>query len=274
MNGLILHCGADKVTRKDVYDVPTPEPTDSHFPIPHQALIETVTDKMADAGLTIASHVHSITASGMRYFGLMEVKMDKEWVEEAKEPDDYKLIIGLRNTHDRSFAAGFVGGSHVMVCDNLCFFGEVKIGRKHTRYIERDLPGLVDKAVGQLASARVSQDQRIAWYKEHELDEPLCHDLLIKALDDGIIAGSKIPKVLAQWREPDHEEFTEDGMSYWRLHNAFTEILKPIALNDKATRTMKLNGLLDGSSGLLAHRAVGQPEVGVVDGANGERGAA
>lgn len=273
MNGLILHCGADKVTRKDVYDVPTPEPTDSHFPIPHEALIETVRDKMADAGLKVASHVHSLTASGMRYFGLMEVKMDDDW--DGEESDDYKLIIGLRNTHDRSFAAGFVGGSHVMVCDNLCFFGEIKIGRKHTRHIERDLPGLVDNAVGQLASARVSQDERIAWYKENELpDDALLHDLLIKALDDGIIAGSKIPKVLAQWREPEHEEFTANGMSYWRLHNAFTEILKPISLNDKATRTMKLNGLLDGSSGLLAHRAVAQPEVGVVDGANGERGAA
>jgi hypothetical protein len=29
----------------------------------------------------------------------------------------------------------------VFVCDNLAFSGEIKIARKHTRFIVRDLPG-------------------------------------------------------------------------------------------------------------------------------------
>jgi hypothetical protein len=277
--GLILHCGAHKVSRHDVNQVPTPEPeytvsesgtrTATHYPISHSLLIDTVTEKMEDAGLKIVKHVHSMTAAGQRYFGLMEIKMDDEW--ETKHGDvvkDYDLVIGLRNAHDKAYAAGFVGGTRVTVCDNLCFFGEVKIGRKHTRFIERDLPALVDKAVFKLTDARRTQDERIAWYKSHQLEHGQCHDLLVKALDSRIIAGSKLPKVLEQWRNPAHPEFAANGLSYWRLHNAFTEVLKPISLTDKATRTMKLNGLLDGASGLLSNRQVKlapEPEHEIVD---------
>ena len=42
-------------------------------------------------------------------------------------------------------------GSQVLVCDNLSFFGEVVLTRRHTRFIERDLPDFV-AAFGRLQS--------------------------------------------------------------------------------------------------------------------------
>jgi hypothetical protein len=33
-------------------------------------------------------------------------------------------VLGLRNSHDKRFPAGLVGGSAVFVCDNLAFSGE------------------------------------------------------------------------------------------------------------------------------------------------------
>ena len=62
--------------------------------------------------------------------------------------DDYGLVIGLRNSHDKSFPASIALGSGVFVCDNLAFSAEVTIARRHTRFIERDLPRVVHTAVG------------------------------------------------------------------------------------------------------------------------------
>ena len=54
--------------------------------------------------------------------------------------EDYCWVLGLRNSHDKTFPAGIVAGASVFVCDNLSFSGEIKFARKHTRFIVRDLP--------------------------------------------------------------------------------------------------------------------------------------
>jgi hypothetical protein len=49
--------------------------------------------------------------------------------------------------------------------------------------------------------------------------------VIIQALDSRIVTVTKLPDVLAEWREPRHAEFRE-GRTAWRLFNALTEILK------------------------------------------------
>ena len=81
----------------------------------------------------------------------------------------FGLVIGLRNSHDKSFPSALALGNRVFVCDNLAFSGEIKLSRKHTKNISRDLPGLVTKAVGRLADLRQFQAKRIEAYKAADL---------------------------------------------------------------------------------------------------------
>ena len=70
--------------------------------------------------------------------------------------EDYCWVLGLRNSHDKTFPTGIVAGASVFVCDNLSFSGEVKFARKHTRFIMRDLPMLTGRAVGLLMASITS----------------------------------------------------------------------------------------------------------------------
>jgi len=94
-------------------------------------------------GLVVGTQAHSLSHGGLRYFGLMEV-------QRAESDEDYCWVLGLRNSHDKTFPAGITAGASVFVCDNLSFSGEVKLARKHTTHITRDLPRLVQSAVGKL----------------------------------------------------------------------------------------------------------------------------
>ncbi len=78
---------------------------------------------------------------GARYFGLMEI-------HSRKSSEDYCWVLGLRNSHDKTFPAGIVAVASVFVCDNLSFLGEVKFSRQHTVHINRDLPQLVERSIG------------------------------------------------------------------------------------------------------------------------------
>jgi hypothetical protein len=140
---LVLHCGATAVSRVEVARVSTPRPTETWTPIPHVSLIEEVEGALRSTGLKIGQQVHSLNQDGARYFGLTEV-------HGSHDPGDCSLVLRLRNSHDKTFPVGLVAGASVFVCDNLSFSGEVRLTRKHTVHLQRDLPRLVGRGVDQL----------------------------------------------------------------------------------------------------------------------------
>jgi len=178
-----------------------------------------------------------LTKDGNRYFGLLQVV-------NGHNADDFGMVIGVRNSHDKSFPAGLVVGASVFVCDNLSFSGEIKLARKHTSMINRDLPQLIGRAMGQLGTHRRTQDRRFAAYKTTELSDGEAHDLMIRAIDARVCPVTTIPNVIAEWRRPRHPEFSADGKTAWRLFNAFSEALKG-NLDYLPKRTQALHGLMD-----------------------------
>jgi hypothetical protein len=205
--------------------------------------LEQVESTLIAGGMTVVNQAHALWQDGLRYFGLLEVA-------NGQMHDDYGLVVGLRNSHDKSFPAAIALGSAVFVCDNLAFSAEVTIARRHTRFIERDLPRVVHTAVGRLADMRGQQDERICAYKESKLSDPAAHDLLIRAVDSLVLPVTQVPAVLEQWRTPSHDEFAADGKTVWRFHNAMTHVWKGRNLAALPRRSQALHGLLDSVCGL------------------------
>ncbi len=237
---LCLHCGADAVTPEIVYEAPTPSPTDTRFPIPHGRVLDQVRLALQVDGFSIVAEAHGLTHDGNRYFGLLQVV-------NGQGHDDYSIVVGVRNSHDKTFPAALALGSGVFVCDNLAFRGEVKLARKHTRFIDRDLPLLVNRAVGLLGAHRQGLDLQIAAYKQQEIADAQAHDFIIRALDAGVVPSSTIERVVREWRTPSHDEFAP--RTAWSLFNAFTEVLKGNA-RMALPRTQALHGLMDAVCGI------------------------
>ena len=239
---LILHCGSSAVPRIEVARVNTPKPTETWQPIPHITLIETVEDALRSTGLKIGNQVHALNEEGSRYFGLAEV-------HNGHDANDYAMVVGIRNSHDKSFPVGLLAGTSILICDNLAFSGEVRLTRKHTSNLLRDLPQLVSHGVGRLYDLFGHQSQRIEAYKNYRIKDKTAHDIVIRSFDTGAITSRMIPTVLKEWREPRHEEFREK--SAWSLFNAFTETLKG-NLTELPKRTQALHALMDNHVGLPA----------------------
>jgi hypothetical protein len=142
-----------------------------------------------------------------------------------------------------------VAGAQVFVCDNLSFSGDVKIARKHTRFILRDLPFLTQQAIGGVMERWHHQDQRISAYKGKNVTNRSAHDLIIRSTDVGACTTRQIPAILQEWRNPRHEEF--QPRTLWSLFNSVTEVQKT-NLDALPTRTEALHGLLDSFARLQA----------------------
>jgi hypothetical protein len=238
---MLLHCGAELVDRPTLFSVRTPRGTDTWYPLPHRVLLEEVQTQLETAGFRIGRESHALSHEGARYFGVMEVRLP------GQPQRDYAWVVGLRNSHDRTFPAGLVAGTSVFTCDNLAFSGEVKISRKHTRFAYRDLRNLTARAVGRLGDKFHNLDHRIEAYRNEPVADWQAHDLIIRAVDCRAITTSQVPKVVDEWRNPEHEEFK--GRNLWSLFNAFTEAYKGQNPSTTMHRSEALHGLCDGVVG-------------------------
>jgi hypothetical protein len=241
--GLILHCGGSRTTREELTKAPTPEGTRTWYPMPHHDLLEEVSAQLRCCGFKTTAESHGLSHEGKRYFGVMEVALPGRDNETG-----HSWVVGLRNSHDKTFPAGLVAGTRTFVCDNLAFTGEVKISRKHTKNAWRDVQHLTARAVGQLGDRFLELDRRIQMYKELEVNPAEAHDLMIRALDCRAITASQVAPVLQEWRKPQHDEFAPRNL--WSLFNSFTEVYKKQNPTIMLRRSEALHGLCDSLVGV------------------------
>jgi hypothetical protein len=261
MNGLMLHAGANVATLDQLNDVPTPEPYDGWTPVAHRVIRDAIADRLTEGSLAITEETIGLYKDGARAFGVMSVRRADIGPFEVLEGEGgYGLVFGWRNSHDKSFAAACALGSRVFVCDNLAFSGEVQLARKHTRYILRDLPSLVERAIAKLAGMRQSMVDRYTAYQQREITRSQANDMVIRALDAKAVTVTRIPSVLAEYRNPRHEEFKPRTL--WSLFNSFTEVAKEDGLPTQQSRSLLLQSVFDRAAGvqnLIAPPADDQP---------------
>ena len=164
---------------------------------------------------TILEEQYGLARDGQRMFGVMRINKSSS--------TEWSRCIGIRNSHDKSFAAGLTAGISVRVCSNLAFGGTTVIKRRHTSRIE--LCDLVNRAVETLENEflileDVAEELKIKYLESD--DE--ARSRIVRAAEIGAINSSDIVPVYREFKNPSHEAFLEP--TRWSLLNAFTETIK------------------------------------------------
>ena len=205
------------VDRSRLREIPTPRPTLSWTPLPHDVLMDRVEDQVSQRGYRIEDSRCLLTHGGDRFLGTVTIS--------NRNNLGYRRMIGVRNSHDKTKAAGLIAGVRVIVCSNGMFTGdEVCLSRKHTSRLFEDLDEKIEAGFEKVFSEWERNDLRIVSYREKELSDADAHDLVVRSMDADAVAPSALPRVLKEYREPWHEEFMP--RTAWSLYNAFTEVMK------------------------------------------------
>lgn len=231
---LCLHRGAEHVDFTTLREVPVPESTKSHVPIPHARFVDLVKSTLGYFGHEVTGEEHGVTEDGMRYFGLLQLKSPYH---------DYCDVVGLRNSNDKSFPAAVSYGSTAFICDNLAFIGDNIVNRRHTAKLLRDLPGLIMEMVEPLATARERQQRVIQLYKETDINLVQADHIVMESFRQGVINVQRIAEVQNEWENPSYEDF--QPRTAWSLFNAFTHVLQG-RVAEKPVTTQRLHTIIDG----------------------------
>ena len=213
-------------------------------PIAHATLVDEFLSQMETAKLEVVQSYFTLARNGQRFFALFQV----EGIN-SPHSNEVGTVIGLRNSHDKSFRAAICVGCAPFVCTNLVFSNEIVLGRRHTVNIMADLPRVISGAIGKLSDHWLDNDRRIDAYKGYALDDSEAHHLTVEMFRHGAINKTHIADVVKQWHEPDHDEFSP--RTGWSLYNAASNVLRGnlAALNP---RSDALHGLLDLKFGVHA----------------------
>lgn len=235
---LVLHRGAQEVSRAELEAVPTPASTATWFPIAHAEVLETASVTLAAAGFQIARSRLALSRNNGRFFATLDLT--------ASIASGITLAVGIRNSIDRSLPIAFCAGSRVFICDNLAFNSEIVIARKHTRFGHSRFAEAVARAVQGLQQYRENEAVRIRKWQLTDITDDEADALLLRSFEREIVSAPMLPGAIKEWRHPSFEEF--EPRTLWSLFNAITAVLGPRQKTNPqefAAMTLRLHGLFE-----------------------------
>jgi hypothetical protein len=233
--GRILYGSGPVMSLEQLERVNTPAPKGRfHRPVPFSDFAGATVQALEDHGLNVVHSEYQVTGSkedpASRFFGALEIQ-PAPLEGQLITADDWKLIVGMRGSHDQSIQRGLVLGSRVMVCSNLCFSGDLGAWKtKQTLNIDERLPAIIRDAVERIPGMAERENVLFDRMRDLQMSQRQGDAALVEMHRRGALPGPQLTRALAEWVEPTHQEhITESGHDWsgWRLFNAATESLKP-----------------------------------------------
>ncbi len=223
---------ARRVTREELSLIAPPPSTDTHKPLRHSELVNSLQEALAFRHIEITAEEYCIAKDGMRLFGLLEVNAEYEGV---------RFALGIRNANDKSMRLGIVAGYRVMVCSNMAFSGEFKpMLAKHTKHM--DLVETLSIGVDRIQRGWQPLREKIDFMRRHELSTESAQALIYRAFTEGKFPLRMMKSVHSHYFAPRHEDF--QPRTVWSISNAFTSALKEAKPDRQYELTARLGQFL------------------------------
>jgi hypothetical protein len=114
-----------KIGRTELAQIPVPEATSTHKPIPHHVIVEGLVETLSFRHIGVVNEEFAVSADGMKMFGVLDLETQMEGC---------RFAIGIRNSHDKSIRLGLTAGLRVFVCSNMAFSGDfAPVLAKHSK---------------------------------------------------------------------------------------------------------------------------------------------
>ena len=235
---LVAHCGARKVTRDELKEMPLPEATKTHQPLPHFQIVEVLEEALSFRHLSVVKDEYAVSEDGMKMFGVMDL-------DAAFEGGSFS--IGLRNSNDKSMRLALTAGYRVFVCDNMAFSGDFSpLLHKHTSNL--NLTDSIAVAGDRIYRGLDSIANQIKLMRQHGLTDNDARLIIYRAFIEKVLKGvprQLMPAVHANYFDPAYEDFRSRNL--WSLSNAFTSAFKSLGPLKKFEATAKLGLYMSGT---------------------------
>jgi len=199
--------------------VPIPEKTDTYCPVPHGWLLDRTLDACeAQLPVKLRKASYGLNQGGNQLFAVL-------YFEALKKDADLSLVIGCRNSYNKTLTGAICGGAGAFVCDNLAISGtSFTFFRRHTANALRDLETLVDDGVSICWDQFVRTEEELESFNQVEMaDDDVFAALGVMCCRE-LIGSNQMNAARRYWEKPPHEEHEERNL--FSFYQAVTSTLR------------------------------------------------
>jgi hypothetical protein len=229
-----LICYDKKISRQDLANIPTPEATRTHQPVPHYKIIEALIETLSFRHIGVVQDEYAVSSNGMKMFGVLDLQTGFEGC---------RFSIGIRNSHDKSFRLAVTAGLRVAVCENMMFSGDfTPVLAKHSKSFS--LQDSLCIGVDRMQRNFEPMKRQVQAWQESQLADAMAKLIIYRAFVDGELnaPSSLVAAVHRNYFRPFYAEFSTRTM--WSLLNAFTSAFKELDPIPHFKATAKLGEFL------------------------------
>jgi len=227
---------------------PLPARTETYTPIGHRFFLDTISREiMNDGGLEVTGQRIYSNLNGQKMVGYTTVRHRGM---EADPEFGLEMLIGYKNSYDKSMAAALAAGVGVMVCENGCVSGDMlSFTRKHTGTIQEELTTKVKEAVVSMKEGFGNLVLEIDIMKDYQLNAKQKAELMgVMYFEENMVTPNQLSVVKREMVKSEH--FTGDTL--WDLYNNVTESLKASHPLNHIEDHIKLHEFMCGVAGITA----------------------
>jgi hypothetical protein len=212
---LLTHRGSIRVTREHLAQFDPPQGTDTWKPVKHAELVDALHEELTRRGLQVRREQYAVQKQGTMLFGTL----DLDW----QATGEYAAAIGLRTANDKSMSIQLAIGLRIVVCDNLCFSGDlIALKRRHTARL--DLPLELAGALDRYQEGVLRLHDGVELLK----DTPISIEQA-KVLVYDVFRQRLVPvRLFYPVTQTLSVTVRDYGLNHWWVHNAFTTHLKAL----------------------------------------------
>lgn len=232
---LVAHCGARKINRAELKDLPLPEATETHQPLSHFELVEALIETLSYRYLKVKRDEYAVSKDGMKMFGVMDLEYGFTGCSYS---------IGMRNSNDKSMRLALTAGYRVFVCDNMMFSGDFEpLLHKHTKNL--NLLDSLSIAVDRIHRNFEPMKEKVKLWQKTRLSDRTAKLVIYEAFLDRKLKVPRalLPVVHSLYFKPEHDAFAARNL--WSLSNAFTSAFKKLQPLQQFSATAKLGAYLE-----------------------------
>jgi hypothetical protein len=224
-----------KLSRQELALIPTPVGTDTHRPIPHVEVVQSVVQGLDFRHIQVVRDEYAVDKTGMKLWGVLDLDAGMEGAQ---------FSIGLRNSHDKSMRLSMVVGLRVTVCFNGMFKGDFQpVMAKHSKKF--NLQDAIAVGLDRMQRGFEPMKQLVDQWRGSEISDTIARLTIYRAfVEDGLAAPKHLARIVHHhYFEPEYEDFQPRTM--WSLTNAFTSAFKTLDPIPAYKATAKLGPFLN-----------------------------
>lgn len=224
-----------KLNREELALVPTPAGTDTHKPIPHIQVVNSLIEGLDFRHINVTHEEYAVDTTGAKLWGILTLNAGI---------DGANFAIGLRNSHDRSMRLSMVVGLRVIVCYNGMFRGDFEpVAAKHSKNF--NLQDAIAVGIDRMQRGFEPMRTIVDRWRGSQITDATAKLIVYQAfIEDDLDAPKHLARVVHRhYFEPGYEEFRPRTM--WSLTNAFTSAFKELDPIPAYKATAKLGPFLE-----------------------------